>query len=72
MTKKQTRLSLDFSDHHRALLERACELLGTKSRSEVLRRSISLLDAALEAKGNGLKVGAFNDQGELMMEFLLI
>lgn len=66
--KSSVRLSLKVSSELNEVLERMARRSGT-TKSDVLRRALTLMEAAQEAKGDGKKVGVARD-GTLETEFV--
>ncbi|ADI14424.1 ribbon-helix-helix protein, CopG family [Truepera radiovictrix] len=64
---RTVRLTVDLSPELNALLEELARASHT-SKSEVLRRSIALMDFAQRAKREGKKVGAATPDQELATE----
>lgn len=67
--KERVRLSLDVSPELNDLIEDLAERTdGTKS--DVLRRAIALMDVAVKANEQGMKVGVAADDNSLTTEFV--
>lgn len=66
---KNVRLTVDVSPELNALIEDLAQGAHT-SKSEILRRSIALMDFAQRAKREGKKVGAANPDQELATEVI--
>lgn len=69
---KTSRLSLDLDDSFQAALERVAANLNTRSKSEALRRAITLMDITLNARKEGHAVGIASSSESLDTEFVLI
>jgi Arc/MetJ-type ribon-helix-helix transcriptional regulator len=50
------RLNFDVSPELDEIIEKLVKLTGSTSKSEVLRRSIALMEVAVEAKQDGKKI----------------
>lgn len=66
---RNIRLTVDVSPELNTLIEELAEGAHT-SKSEILRRSIALMDFAQRAKKEGKKVGAANPGQELATEVI--
>lgn len=70
-----TRITVAFGEETKAMLA-GCAVRLDKSRTEALRMAIALLDATLDAKARGHRVGALDvDPGlevDAFHEFILI
>lgn len=64
---RTVRLTVDVSQDLNALIEELARSSHT-SKSEILRRSIALMDFAQKAKREGKKVGAARQDQELVTE----
>lgn len=68
-TSEKIRVSLDISPQlYEKLQSLAQELDGTKS--DVLRKSLVLLDVAVEARKNGKKLGIADSSNQLTTEII--
>jgi hypothetical protein len=70
-TKKgqPVRLSLDLSPDTNTVLEHLAEDKGV-SKADILRRAIALMEVAVEAKKNGRKFGAVDEEEKLVTEVI--
>lgn len=60
MAKSQIRLSLDVSPELNSVLDEMAEKTHT-TKSEVLRKSIALMEVAVQEKERGNQLGVFKD-----------
>jgi predicted transcriptional regulator len=67
--KEKVRLSLDISPELNALLDQLAEQTGS-TKSELLRKAISLLEVAVEAKRQGKKFGIAERDQQLATEII--
>jgi len=67
--KESIRLSLDLSPKTNSVLERLAGDVGV-SKADVLRRSIALMEFAVEAKNQNRRLGAFDKDGNLVIEIV--
>ena len=67
--KEKVRLSLDISPELNELLERLANLTGG-TKSDVLRKAISLMEVAVEAKRQGKKFGIAEKDQQLSTEII--
>jgi predicted transcriptional regulator len=68
--KKNVRVSLDLSPSLDGTLSRLAIELGC-TRSEVLRKAITLLKVAVDGKGRGRKIGLADQGTRLDVEILI-
>ncbi len=69
LEKEKVRLSLDISVELNTLLEQLAAITGS-SKSEVLRKSIALMEVAVDAKRRGLKLGLAEKDQPLATEIV--
>lgn len=69
MSKKNIRLSLDVSAELNELLE-AMGRETSSTKSDVLRKSIALLEMALREKQKGNHLGIFNSNQKIVKEIV--
>lgn len=67
--KEKVRLSLDISPELNTLLEQLANTTGG-TKSEVLRKAISLMEVAVEAKRQGKKFGIAERDQQLSTEII--
>ncbi len=67
--KEKVRLSLDISSEMNELLEKLADLTGG-TKSDVLRKAITLMEVAVEAKRNGKKFGIAEKDQPLATEIV--
>ncbi len=67
--KEKVRLSLDISPELNALLELLADKTGG-TKSDVLRKAISLMEVAVEAKRQGKKFGIAEKDQQLSTEII--
>lgn len=67
--KEKVRLSLDISPELNALLEMLADKTGG-TKSDVLRKAISLMEVAVEAKRQGKKFGIAERDQQLSTEII--
>lgn len=68
MTRK-IRLSFDVSEEANELIEKLAEAIGG-TKSDVLRKAVSLMEIALEGKKRGLKLGLADKDETLKTEIV--
>jgi len=66
---KKVRLSLEVSPELNDALERMADSMHA-SKSDVLRKSVALIDLAIREKGNGNHLGVFNDDEKMIKEII--
>lgn len=69
MSKKTVRLSLEVSPELNNALERMANLMHA-SKSDVLRKSVALIDLALKEKDKGNHLGVFNEEQKMIKEII--
>lgn len=69
MSKKTTRLSLDVSPELNKILDEISEKTHT-SKSEVLRKSITLMDVAIREKGGLNHLAVVNKDNKVVKEII--
>lgn len=69
MSKKSVRLSLEVSEELNEALDRMAETMHS-SKSDVLRKSVALIDLALREKNNGNHLGVFNNDQKIVKEII--
>ncbi len=69
MSKRNVRLSLDVSAELNELLE-AMGKETSSTKSDVLRKSIALLEMALREKQRGNHLGVFNNDQKIVKEIV--
>lgn len=69
MSKKSVRLSLEVSPELNDALERMANTMHA-SKSDVLRKSVALIDLALREKNNGNHLGVFNEDQKMVKEII--
>ncbi len=69
MSQKSIRLSLDVSPELNNVLDEMAEKTHT-SKSDVLRRSIALMEVAVNEKEKGNHVGILNQEQQLIKEIV--
>lgn len=69
MSSRQVRLSLDVSPELNGVLDDMAEKIHA-SKSEVLRKSIALLEVALQEKENGNHLGVVSKDQRIIKEII--
>lgn len=69
MSEKSVRLSLDVSIELNQVLDSMAEKIHS-SKSEVLRKSIALMEVAIDAKTHGNYLGVVNKNQEIIKEIV--
>ncbi|MBY0544516.1 MAG: ribbon-helix-helix protein, CopG family [Gammaproteobacteria bacterium] len=69
MDRNHVRLSLDVSAELNSTLDEMAEDMHS-SKSEVLRKSIALMEVAVQEKRRGNHLGVFNAKQQLIKEFV--
>jgi hypothetical protein len=64
MGKKDIRVNLRFSQELKERLEKVCELSGSGTLSETIRRALALYDTLLEATSSGKQLVIKGENGE--------
>lgn len=69
MAQKNVRLSLDVSFELNETLDEMAEKLHS-SKSDVLRKSIALVEVAIDEKAKGHHLGVFDQQQHMLKEIV--
>jgi predicted transcriptional regulator len=69
MQKKQIRLSLDVSSELNNILDQMAEKTHS-SKSEVLRKSIALMEVAVDEKSKGNHLGVVSKDQKILKEII--
>jgi len=69
MAQRNVRLSLDVSTELNESLDDMAEKLHA-SKSDILRKSIALMEVAVEEKGRGHHLGVFDDEQRVIKQII--